>query len=74
MSAAAGATEARSFSWWCCWYAPLQVGSVLQQHFKGQAAELIAAAQQSAVALVQLVASHFPGFRDHCIYKGRQVS
>jgi hypothetical protein len=57
-----------------CWSFFLQVGSQLQQHFKGQAAELIAAAQQSAVALMQLVASHFPGFRDHCIYRGRQVS
>ena len=52
----------------------LQVGAGLLQHFKGQAAELVAAAGQSAVALVQLLTAHFPGFRDHSIYKGRQVS
>lgn len=51
----------------------LQVGSVLQQHFQGQAAQLVAAAKQSALALVQLVSAHLPGFRDHAIYKGRQV-
>jgi hypothetical protein len=46
---------------------------MLQQHFQGQAAELVAAAKQSALALVQLVSAHLPGFRDHAIYKGRQV-
>lgn len=51
----------------------LQVGSVLQQHFNGQAAELVAAAKQSALALVQLVTAHLPGFRDHAIHQGRQV-
>jgi hypothetical protein len=51
----------------------LQVGSGLLQHFNGQAAELVAAAGQSAVGLVQLLTSHFPGFRDHSVYKGRQV-
>uniref|UniRef100_A0A383VZK3 Queuosine 5'-phosphate N-glycosylase/hydrolase n=1 Tax=Tetradesmus obliquus TaxID=3088 RepID=A0A383VZK3_TETOB len=50
-----------------------EVGAGLLQHFKGQAAELVAAAGQSAVALVQLLTAHFPGFRDHSIYKGRQV-
>lgn len=51
----------------------LQVGAGLLQHFKGQAAELIAAAGGSAVALVNLVTAHFPGFRDHAVYGGRQV-
>eukprot|EP00879_Flechtneria_rotunda_P031692 GHRR01034646.1.p1 GENE.GHRR01034646.1~~GHRR01034646.1.p1 ORF type:complete len:141 (+),score=32.34 GHRR01034646.1:212-634(+) len=51
-----------------------QVASGLLQHFKGQAAELVKAATQSAVSLVQLLAAHFPGFRDHAVYKGRQVS
>lgn len=46
---------------------------MLRQHFHGQAAELVAAAKQSAVSLVQLVAAHLPGFRDHAIHKGRQV-
>jgi hypothetical protein len=49
------------------------VGNGLLQHFNGQAADLVTAAGQSAVALVQLLTSHFPGFRDHSIYKGRQV-
>lgn len=52
---------------------PTQVGCALQQHFQGQAAELVAAAQQSAVRLVQLITAHLPGFRDHAIYDGRQV-
>jgi hypothetical protein len=51
----------------------LQVGTGLLHHFNGQAAELVTAAGQSAVALVQLLTSHFPGLRDHSIYKGRQV-
>ncbi|KAF6259077.1 hypothetical protein COO60DRAFT_1270304 [Scenedesmus sp. NREL 46B-D3] len=50
-----------------------EVGAGLLQHFQGQAAELVTAAGQSAVALVQLLTAHFPGFRDHSIYKGRQV-
>lgn len=45
---------------------------MLQHHFNGQAAELIQAAKQSAVTLLQLVTAHLPGFRDHAIYKGRQ--
>lgn len=52
----------------------LQVGAGLLKHFKGQAAELIAAAAGSAVALVNMVTAHFPGFRDHAVYRGRQVS
>jgi len=34
---------------------------------------LIRAADHSAVKLVNLVTAAFPGFRDHTIYKGRQV-
>jgi hypothetical protein len=51
-----------------------QVGQALLQHFDGQAANLVAAAQHSAVRLVQLVTQHMPGFRDHAVYGGRQVS
>jgi hypothetical protein len=50
-----------------------EVGSVLQQQFGGQAAQLVEAAGQSAVRLVQLLAAHCPGFRDHSVYKGHQV-
>lgn len=51
----------------------MQVGSGLLQHYNGQASHLVQAAQHSAVALVQLLTAHFPGFRDHAVYKGRQV-
>ncbi|KAL6766835.1 hypothetical protein ACKKBG_A37555 [Auxenochlorella protothecoides x Auxenochlorella symbiontica] len=39
----------------------------------GQATGLVAAAQQSAAALVDLVVEAFPGFRDQAVYRGRQV-
>lgn len=50
-----------------------EVGAALAQHFDGRASKLIEAADGSALALMQLVAQHFPGFRDHAVYKGRQV-
>lgn len=50
-----------------------EVGRGLQQHFAGQAADLVAAADRSAVSLVDSMTATFPGFRDHCIYRGRQV-
>lgn len=51
-----------------------EVGRGLLRHFGGQAAGLVAAAGGSAAALVTLVTSHFPGFRDEATYRGRQVS
>lgn len=51
-----------------------EVGSSLIKHFGGSAANLVVAAKGSALALMELVASHFPGFRDHAIYKGQQVA
>uniref|UniRef100_A0A7S3VJW6 Queuosine 5'-phosphate N-glycosylase/hydrolase n=1 Tax=Dunaliella tertiolecta TaxID=3047 RepID=A0A7S3VJW6_DUNTE len=50
-----------------------EVGHGLLKHFGGSAANLVAAAGGSAVTLVELLAAHFPGFRDHAIYKGQQV-
>jgi hypothetical protein len=50
-----------------------QVGSGLLRHFGGRAAALVGAARGSAAALVELLAAHFPGFRDHAVYRGRQV-
>ncbi|CAK9867015.1 unnamed protein product [Sphagnum jensenii] len=50
-----------------------EVGTGLEQWFNGQAVNLIAAAKGSAVTLVELLTQHFPGFRDHCVYKGHQV-
>ncbi|KAI8462903.1 MAG: hypothetical protein J3K34DRAFT_527409 [Monoraphidium minutum] len=50
-----------------------EVGAGLLRHFGGRAAALVAAARGSAAALVELLAAHFPGFRDHRVYRGRQV-
>ncbi len=50
-----------------------ELGVVLAANFNGSAAELVAAARGSAVALVRLLVSNFPGFRDEAVYKGRQV-
>ena len=50
-----------------------EVGAVLLAHFDGQAANLVRAAHQSAVRLVQLVTAWFPGFRDHSVYQGAQA-
>lgn len=50
-----------------------EVGQVLMTHFSGQASTLISRAERSAERLVDLVTSHFPGFQDHTVYKGRQV-
>lgn len=50
-----------------------EVGASLSAHFNGKASELVKRANQSAAKLVELVTSYFPGFRDHCVYKGRQV-
>ncbi|GLJ12920.1 hypothetical protein SUGI_0200560 [Cryptomeria japonica] len=50
-----------------------EVGTELEKSFGGKAANLVTAAGNSAVALVELVTRHFPGFRDHSVYKGHQV-
>ncbi|KAH7665352.1 Queuosine salvage protein family protein [Dioscorea alata] len=50
-----------------------EVGQELERSFGGEAANLVKACGKSAVSLVTLVARHFPGFRDHSLYKGRQV-
>jgi hypothetical protein len=50
-----------------------ELGTVLLEEFNGNASELFLRANGSAVKLVSLLTSHFPGFRDHSIYKGRQV-
>ncbi len=50
-----------------------EVGEGLLEHFDGYAVNLIRAAEGSAARLVHLIAATFPGFRDHAIYRGRQV-
>ena len=50
-----------------------EVGTVLMEEFKGEALELVLRANGSAVKLVSLLSSHFPGYRDHQIFQGHQV-
>lgn len=41
--------------------------------FDGLAANVVRAAKGSCVSLVQLLLSHFPGFRDTVMYRGRLI-
>lgn len=50
-----------------------EVGLELERSFEGKASKLVESSGKSAVKLVELIARHFPGFRDHTVYKGRQV-
>lgn len=50
-----------------------EVGRELEKNFEGKASNLVASCGKSAVKLVALVTHHFPGFRDHTIYRGHQV-
>jgi hypothetical protein len=50
-----------------------EVGQGLLDSYQGQAANIIRAAGGSAQKLLSIITSSFPGFRDHAIYKGKQV-
>ncbi|XP_074270454.1 uncharacterized protein LOC141594181 [Silene latifolia] len=50
-----------------------EVGRVLERDFEGKASKLVEASGKSAAKLVELVTQHFPGFRDHTVYKGHQI-
>lgn len=50
-----------------------EIGRGLARHFDGKAANLVRVADGSVARLVELVTAHFPGFRDHAIYRGRQI-
>lgn len=50
-----------------------EVGMELERSFGGQAANLVKSAGSSAATLIELITRHFPGFRDHSLYKGHQV-
>jgi hypothetical protein len=50
-----------------------ELGQVLVSRFRGEATALVAAAGGSAERLVSLLAAELPGFRDHAVYRGRQV-
>ena len=50
-----------------------EVGDVLLSKFGGCAWTMVAQAGGSASTLVDLIATHFRGFQDHAVYRGRQV-
>ncbi|XP_020083423.1 UPF0553 protein-like isoform X1 [Ananas comosus] len=50
-----------------------EVGLELERSFGGQAVNLVRSCGNSAESLVALIARHFPGFRDHSLYKGHQI-
>ncbi|XP_059623999.1 uncharacterized protein LOC132266983 [Cornus florida] len=50
-----------------------EIGHELERSFEGKASTLVESSGKSAGKLVALVTRHFPGFRDHSVYKGHQV-
>ncbi|KAM3286121.1 hypothetical protein CQW23_05250 [Capsicum baccatum] len=50
-----------------------EVGLELEKSFEGKASKLVESCDNSAAKLVALMTSHFPGFRDHTVYKGHQI-
>lgn len=50
-----------------------EVGFELERSFGGKASNIVESCEKSAVKLVAIIARHFPGFRDHTVYKGHQV-
>ncbi|KAL2528354.1 Queuosine salvage protein [Forsythia ovata] len=50
-----------------------EVGFELERSFEGKASKLVESCEKSASKLVSLITCHFPGFRDHTVYKGHQI-
>lgn len=50
-----------------------EVGDSISNTWGGSVSKMIQAASGSACKLVDLVTSSFAGFRDSCIYRGRQI-
>ncbi|XP_073125822.1 uncharacterized protein [Henckelia pumila] len=50
-----------------------EVGFELERSFEGKTSKLVESCQKSAAKLVALISQHFPGFRDHTVYRGHQV-
>ncbi|CAA0841042.1 Unknown protein [Striga hermonthica] len=50
-----------------------EVGFELERSFDGKASKIVESSEKSAAKLVALITSHFPGFRDHTVYKGHQI-
>jgi len=55
------------------WHIVREIGRVLDEHYQGQAVQLVEAAQGSALKLVALLVHHFPNFRDVATYRGQPV-
>lgn len=49
-----------------------ELGCVLQAHFGGEAALLVARAERSAARLVRLLTCLLPSFRDEALHQGKQ--
>ena len=49
-----------------------ELGCVLQAHFGGEAANLVARAARSTARLVRLLTCLLPGFRDEALHRGQQ--
>lgn len=50
-----------------------EVGFELERSFGGKASNIVDSCGKSALKLVAVITQHFPGFRDHSLYKGHQV-
>jgi hypothetical protein len=50
-----------------------ELGYILHKYFDGLAINFVNKANNSATQLVDLIVQYLPGFRDHGIYKGKQV-
>lgn len=50
-----------------------EVGTILLRHFRGQATRLVESAGGSALRLLDLLAEHFPNFRDEARFQGQKV-
>lgn len=49
-------------------------GKILLQKFEGKFRNVVAAAEGSALKLLELIVESFPSFRDECTYHGQKVS
>ncbi len=49
------------------------MASIVLEKFNGSLPSIIAKANKSAVALLNIFTENFPNFQDHSIYKGHQV-
>lgn len=50
-----------------------EVASQLLEYHQGSMVDLVMKAESSAVKMVEMITCLFPGFRDHAVYRGRQI-